>query len=178
VAPTIRALTEETGCTIDIERRRHHHHRLGRRPTRAQVAKKRIERDHGRGRDRQGLRRPGHARSWTSAPSSTSCPARTACCTSARSPSSASRRSSDYLQEGQIVKVKVLETDEKGRIKLSMKALLDKPEGWVEEERPRREFGDRDRGPRRDRGDREVTGATVRAASRASPASRASRVRA
>jgi len=34
----------------------------------------------------------------------------------------------DYLSEGQIVKVKVLETDEKGRIKLSMKALLDRPE--------------------------------------------------
>jgi polyribonucleotide nucleotidyltransferase len=64
----------------------------------------------------------------------------------------------DYLQEGQIVKVKVLETDEKGRIKLSMKALLDKPEGWVEDDRGRGERGDRgdrgDRGPRRDRGDR------------------------
>ncbi|TAH12653.1 MAG: polyribonucleotide nucleotidyltransferase [Curvibacter sp.] len=34
---------------------------------------------------------------------------------------------SDYLSEGQIVKVKVMETDEKGRIKLSMKALLDRP---------------------------------------------------
>jgi polyribonucleotide nucleotidyltransferase len=34
---------------------------------------------------------------------------------------------SDYLSEGQIVKVKVLETDDKGRIKLSMKALLDRP---------------------------------------------------
>ncbi|MES2182941.1 MAG: polyribonucleotide nucleotidyltransferase [Pseudomonadota bacterium] len=33
----------------------------------------------------------------------------------------------DFLQEGQIVKVKVLETDEKGRVKLSMKALLDRP---------------------------------------------------
>ena len=33
----------------------------------------------------------------------------------------------DYLSEGQIVKVKVLETDEKGRIKLSMKALLERP---------------------------------------------------
>ncbi len=32
----------------------------------------------------------------------------------------------DFLSEGQIVKVKVLETDEKGRIKLSMKALLDR----------------------------------------------------
>ena len=67
----------------------------------------------------------------------------------------------DFLSEGQIVKVKVLETDEKGRIKLSMKALIERPEG-MEEERferaPRREYGDRpergDRGPRRDRGDR------------------------
>ncbi len=31
----------------------------------------------------------------------------------------------DYLQEGQVVRVKVLETDEKGRVKLSMKALLE-----------------------------------------------------
>jgi polyribonucleotide nucleotidyltransferase len=60
-------------------------------------------------------------------------------------------RVEDFLKEGQIVKVKVLETDEKGRIKLSLKALLEKPEGFVEEERPRREYGDRgDRGPRRD----------------------------
>jgi len=67
----------------------------------------------------------------------------------------------DFLTEGQMVKVKVLETDEKGRIKLSMKALIERPEG-MEEERferaPRREYGDRpergDRGPRRDRGDR------------------------
>ena len=36
-------------------------------------------------------------------------------------------RVADYLQEGQIIKVKVLETDEKGRVKLSMKALLDRP---------------------------------------------------
>ncbi len=34
---------------------------------------------------------------------------------------------SDYLTEGQIVRVKVMETDEKGRIKLSMKALLERP---------------------------------------------------
>ncbi|MEY2874078.1 MAG: polyribonucleotide nucleotidyltransferase, partial [Pseudomonadota bacterium] len=67
----------------------------------------------------------------------------------------------DFLTEGQIVKVKVLETDEKGRIKLSMKALLERPEG-MEEERferaPRREYGDRndrgDRGPRRERSER------------------------
>ena len=36
-------------------------------------------------------------------------------------------RVSDYLKEGQIVKVKVMETDEKGRVKLSMKALFDRP---------------------------------------------------
>ncbi len=61
----------------------------------------------------------------------------------------------DFLSEGQIVKVKVLETDEKGRVKLSMKALLDRPEGMQEEERPRRERSDRgdrgDRPPRRER---------------------------
>ena len=34
---------------------------------------------------------------------------------------------SDYLTEGQIIKVKVMETDEKGRIKLSMKVLQDRP---------------------------------------------------
>ena len=34
---------------------------------------------------------------------------------------------SDYLTEGQIIRVKVMETDEKGRVKLSMKALLDRP---------------------------------------------------
>ena len=33
----------------------------------------------------------------------------------------------DYLAEGQVVRVKVLETDEKGRVKLSMKALIERP---------------------------------------------------
>jgi polyribonucleotide nucleotidyltransferase len=65
----------------------------------------------------------------------------------------------DLLAEGQIVKVKVMETDEKGRIKLSMKALLDRPEGMPEErfeprgDRPTRRDRD-DRPPRRDRDDR------------------------
>ena len=59
----------------------------------------------------------------------------------------------DFLQEGQIVKVKVLETDEKGRIKLSMKALIERPEGMPEERfEPRGDRGDRP--PRRDRDDR------------------------
>ena len=44
----------------------------------------------------------------------------------------------DVLAEGQVVRVKVLETDEKGRIKLSMKALLDRPEAPAHhEEQPR-----------------------------------------
>jgi polyribonucleotide nucleotidyltransferase len=62
----------------------------------------------------------------------------------------------DFLKEGQVVKVKVLETDEKGRIKLSMKALLERPEGMEEERErpPRREYGDRPRRDRDDRGDR------------------------
>jgi polyribonucleotide nucleotidyltransferase len=59
----------------------------------------------------------------------------------------------DYLSEGQIVRVKVLETDEKGRVKLSMKALLERPAGM--EDQPPRERRDRgDRPPRGDRGDR------------------------
>jgi polyribonucleotide nucleotidyltransferase len=33
----------------------------------------------------------------------------------------------DYLKEGQAVKVKVLETDDKGRMRLSMKALIEPP---------------------------------------------------
>jgi polyribonucleotide nucleotidyltransferase len=60
----------------------------------------------------------------------------------------------DYLSEGQIVKVKVLETDEKGRVKLSMKALTERPAGMEFSERPPRE----DRGERRERGDRPPRG--------------------
>jgi polyribonucleotide nucleotidyltransferase len=33
----------------------------------------------------------------------------------------------DYLKEGQIVKVKVIETDDKGRVRLSMKAVDAEP---------------------------------------------------
>ncbi|MEG0413820.1 MAG: polyribonucleotide nucleotidyltransferase, partial [Comamonas sp.] len=42
----------------------------------------------------------------------------------------------DYLQEGQVVKVKVLETDDKGRVKLSMKALIERPAGEQRGDRP------------------------------------------
>jgi polyribonucleotide nucleotidyltransferase len=58
----------------------------------------------------------------------------------------------DYLSEGQIVRVKVLETDDKGRVKLSMKALLDRPAGEFQDRPPREPRGDRE--PREPRGDR------------------------
>lgn len=63
----------------------------------------------------------------------------------------------DYLQEGQVVKVKVLETDDKGRVKLSMKALIERPAGMPERE-PREPRGDREyreRAPRQNREPRE-----------------------
>ena len=67
------------------------------------------------------------------------------------------------LKEGDELDVKLIEIDKKtGKYRLSVRALLPKPEGYVERpprgergergDRPRREGGDR--GPRRDRGDR------------------------
>jgi polyribonucleotide nucleotidyltransferase len=68
----------------------------------------------------------------------------------------------DYLSEGQIVKVKVLETDEKGRVKLSMKALLERPampEGQMREPREARDARPReDRPPREPREQRDFRG--------------------
>jgi polyribonucleotide nucleotidyltransferase len=67
----------------------------------------------------------------------------------------------DVMNPGDKIKVKLLEVDPvTGKFRLSRKALLDKPEGWVD--RPPRgdrggdrgDRGGRDRGPRRDRGDR------------------------
>ena len=71
------------------------------------------------------------------------------------------------LKEGDEVDVKLIEVDKKtGKFRLSMRALLPKPEGWTEPQRrergPRREGGDRPRregdrgprGPRREGGDR------------------------
>ncbi|HEY8353937.1 MAG TPA: polyribonucleotide nucleotidyltransferase [Methylophilaceae bacterium] len=43
---------------------------------------------------------------------------------------------SDFLKEGQVVRVKVIEADEKGRVRLSMKALIEPP---AAEERPEAE---------------------------------------
>ena len=65
-------------------------------------------------------------------------------------------RVGDYLTEGQIVKVKVMETDEKGRVKLSMKALAERPAGGSDRPAPA-ERGDRggDRGGERRDGGRD-----------------------
>jgi polyribonucleotide nucleotidyltransferase len=97
----------------------------------------------------------------------------------------------DLLQEGQVVRVKVLETDEKGRIKLSMKALLERPEGLPEErfeprgdrgerpprrdreDRPRRERSDRDDRPRREPAPAEAAPVDAAAAPVAAPADEA-----
>ncbi len=69
------------------------------------------------------------------------------------------------LKEGDEVEVKLIEIDKKtGKYRLSMRALLPKPEGYVERERaprqPRGERGDRnnDRRPRREGGDRRDRG--------------------
>jgi polyribonucleotide nucleotidyltransferase len=83
---------------------------------------------------------------------------------------------SDVLSEGQEVKVKVLEIDPRGKVRLSMRVVDQETGAELEDTRPAREpreprgdrgdrgprrdgdggrgRGDRDRGPRRDRGDR------------------------
>jgi polyribonucleotide nucleotidyltransferase len=77
-------------------------------------------------------------------------------------------KTEDVVKKGDRVKVKLIDRDERGRLRLSMKALVPRPEGMPEPEpngdggeRPRREGGDRggDRGGRsrsggRGRGDR------------------------
>ncbi|TKD51721.1 polyribonucleotide nucleotidyltransferase [Sphingomonas baiyangensis] len=81
----------------------------------------------------------------------------------------------DVLSEGQEVKVKVLEVDPRGKVRLSMRVVDQETGAELEDTRPAREprgdrgdrgprgdrdggrggrGGDRDRGPRRDRGDR------------------------
>ncbi len=78
----------------------------------------------------------------------------------------------DILAEGQDVKVKLLEIDPRGKVRLSMRLVDQESGAELEDTRPpreprergergdrgdrgpRRDRGDRDRGPRRDRGDR------------------------
>jgi polyribonucleotide nucleotidyltransferase len=54
-------------------------------------------------------------------------------------------KTEDVVKKGDRVTVKLIERDERGRLRLSMKALTPRPEGMPEEpERPRREEGDRE----------------------------------
>jgi polyribonucleotide nucleotidyltransferase len=55
---------------------------------------------------------------------------------------------SDALSEGQEVKVKVLEIDQRGKVRLSMRVVDQETGAELEDTRPPREGGDRDRGPR------------------------------
>jgi len=66
---------------------------------------------------------------------------------------------SDVLTEGQEVKVKVLEIDNRGKVRLSMRVVDQETGEELEDTRPPREpreggEGRGDRGPRGDRGDR------------------------
>jgi polyribonucleotide nucleotidyltransferase len=63
-------------------------------------------------------------------------------------------RVADALEEGQEVKVKVLEIDPRGKVRLSMRVVDQETGAELEDTRPPREGGDRDRGPRGDRGPR------------------------
>jgi polyribonucleotide nucleotidyltransferase len=58
----------------------------------------------------------------------------------------------DVLSEGQEVKVKLLEVDQRGKVRLSMRVVDQETGAELEDTRPPREGGDR--GPRGDRGDR------------------------
>jgi polyribonucleotide nucleotidyltransferase len=61
-------------------------------------------------------------------------------------------KTEDVVNKGDRVTVKLLDRDERGRLRLSMKALVPRPEGMPEEEpRPPRAEGDR---PPREEGDR------------------------
>ncbi|MEO5973508.1 MAG: S1 RNA-binding domain-containing protein, partial [Sphingomicrobium sp.] len=61
----------------------------------------------------------------------------------------------DVLSEGQEVKVKLVEVDSRGKVRLSMRLVDQETGAEIEDSRPPREGGDRgDRGPRSDRGPR------------------------
>lgn len=64
---------------------------------------------------------------------------------------------SDVLSEGQEVKVKVLEIDQRGKVRLSMRVVDQETGEELEDTRPAREPRE-DRGPRGDRGDRQRGG--------------------
>ncbi|HEX6536283.1 MAG TPA: polyribonucleotide nucleotidyltransferase [Gemmatimonadaceae bacterium] len=72
-------------------------------------------------------------------------------------------KTEDVVKKGDRVQVKLIDRDERGRLRLSMKALIPKPEGAEEEERrgERGERGERDRGSRGRGTDRERAAAAA-----------------
>jgi polyribonucleotide nucleotidyltransferase len=76
-------------------------------------------------------------------------------------------RTEEVVNKGDRVTVKLLDRDERGRLRLSMKALVPKPEGMPEEEpRPPREGGDGERPRSENGGDRPRRGGSGRGGER------------
>jgi polyribonucleotide nucleotidyltransferase len=70
-------------------------------------------------------------------------------------------RVEDFYKEGDELEVKLIEIEKNGKLRLSRRALLPQPEGWVEPERPprpERRDGDRRGGGGRHGGDRDRRG--------------------
>ena len=70
-------------------------------------------------------------------------------------------RTEDVVKKGDRVKVKLIDRDERGRLRLSMKALQPKPEGEATGGAGNGSEPRRDRGDRGDRGSREPVGAAA-----------------
>jgi polyribonucleotide nucleotidyltransferase len=70
-------------------------------------------------------------------------------------------KTEDVVKKGDRVKVKLIDRDERGRLRLSMKALQPKPEGETGEGAGNGAEPRRDRGDRGDRGSREPVGAAA-----------------
>jgi polyribonucleotide nucleotidyltransferase len=116
----IRALTEETGCVIDIED--DGSSRSSVNADAAQVAKKRIEDITAEvevGRIYEGT----VLRLLDFGAIVSLLPGKDGLLHISQIASERVNAVADYLKEGQVVKVKVIETDDKGRVRLSMKAI-------------------------------------------------------
>ncbi len=128
-------------------------------------ARQMVQADHRRADRRRDLRGPGQDRPRRSAPSSRSCRAPKALLHISEMRHGRTEKTEDVVKKGDRVKVKLIERDERGRLRLSMKALQPKPDGTPDdapaaegngaEPRAERE-GQGDRGDRRGgrRGDR------------------------
>jgi polyribonucleotide nucleotidyltransferase len=128
---TIRALTEETGTQINIEE----DGTITIAATdgaKAEAAKRASSRSRPKSRSARSTKAPS-SRSWTSVPWSTCCPARTVCCTSARSPTSAWKRSPTTCKKVKWSRSRFWRPTTRV-VKLSMKALTERPAGMPERE--------------------------------------------